>query len=207
MPNRVSALTPQYAYNEGARRYTDIATGRFVTRQAVRSALDGFVDAASVRMQAHSAALIASRTSLAEWQQQMAREVKLTHLASTAAANGGWAQLSQADYGRIGARVKAQYAFLNNFAQEIASGKQRVDGSLAVRSALYGQAGRQTYEEERRRLEGMAGQSEERRILGPADHCSGCLAAAAAGWQPIGTLPRIGDTPCRTNCRCHFVFL
>jgi hypothetical protein len=46
----------------------------------------------------------------------------------------------------------------------------------------------------------------ERRILGLADHCSGCVAAAAQGWQPLGTLPAIGDTPCMGNCKCTFMY-
>lgn len=48
-----------------------------------------------------------------------------------------------------------------------------------------------------------------RRVLGhpKTEHCSDCPPLAAKGWQPIGTLPRIGDTECGPLCLCHFEFL
>ena len=70
---------------------------------------------------------------------------------------------------------------------------------------MYGQAPRGTFEEMRRRYERTSnGMTLERRILGAADHCDDCLEAAALGWQPIGTLPAIGDSRCMTNCHCEF---
>jgi hypothetical protein len=57
---------------------------------------------------------------------------------------------------------------------------------------------------------------EELRVLGEADHCSteddpdgdreGCLELAALGWQPIGTLPKIGESVCIVNCHCRFAY-
>ncbi len=46
----------------------------------------------------------------------------------------------------------------------------------------------------------------ERRYLGHADHCEDCPPLAAQGWQPIGTLPDIGDTECGGQCHCHFEY-
>ena len=44
---------------------------------------------------------------------------------------------------------------------------------------------------------------EEIRELGSADHCDQCIALAALGWVPFGTLPPIGsDTYCGENCQC-----
>ncbi len=49
---------------------------------------------------------------------------------------------------------------------------------------------------------------EERRIHGKLkdDMCEVCSKAVADGWQPIGTLPRIGDSPCQGNCHCYFQY-
>ena len=46
----------------------------------------------------------------------------------------------------------------------------------------------------------------ERRVLGTpkTEHCEDCPPLAAMGWQPIGTLPRIGDSACGGRCLCHF---
>ena len=54
------------------------------------------------------------------------------------------------------------------------------------------------------------GAVEERRVLERAEHCEsdeeleGCIELSEKGWQPIGTLPRLGVSPCRSNCRCRF---
>ncbi len=47
---------------------------------------------------------------------------------------------------------------------------------------------------------------EERRVHGMLkdDMCSICREAVAAGWQPIGTLPAIGDSECLSSCHCYF---
>jgi hypothetical protein len=46
----------------------------------------------------------------------------------------------------------------------------------------------------------------ERRVLGSpkTEHCEDCPSLAAMGWQPIGTLPAIGDSACGSLCLCHF---
>jgi hypothetical protein len=48
----------------------------------------------------------------------------------------------------------------------------------------------------------------ERRVLGHprTEHCSDCPPLAAMGWQPIGTLPAIGDSECKQLCLCHFEY-
>jgi hypothetical protein len=42
--------------------------------------------------------------------------------------------------------------------------------------------------------------------MGHADHCDDCPPLAAQGWQPLGTLPDIGDTECGGQCHCHFEY-
>ena len=48
----------------------------------------------------------------------------------------------------------------------------------------------------------------ERRILGhpKTEHCDDCPPLAALGWQPIGTLPAIGESECGHLCLCHFEY-
>lgn len=48
----------------------------------------------------------------------------------------------------------------------------------------------------------------ERRILGvpKTEHCSDCPPLAELGWQPIGTLPAIGESECGPLCLCHFEY-
>jgi len=48
----------------------------------------------------------------------------------------------------------------------------------------------------------------ERRVLGHprGEHCEDCPPLAAMGWQPLGTLPAIGDSECKWLCLCHFEY-
>jgi hypothetical protein len=73
--------------------------------------------------------LQAGELSLAEWQLQTAQALKALHVATAVAANGGFNNMSQSDYGFVGSLVKKQYAYLRDFAGDIASGKQLVAGS------------------------------------------------------------------------------
>ena len=53
------------------------------------------------------------------------------------------------------------------------------------------------------------GYTEERRLLGGltgsrSRHCQECPELAAMGWVPLNSLPAVGQTPCRTRCRCSW---
>lgn len=202
---RSNPLTPDFRYNSIARRYID-ASGRFVSQAVIKSALNATLVESRLAMDILGQQLIAGQISLAQWQVAMAQQIKISHLAAGAAAKGGWAQLSQADYGAIGAQIKKQYSFLQGFADEIASGKQKLNGSLLRRARMYNDAANGTFETIRRRDAVGGGATEERRVLGKAEHCIDCLDYAGRGWQPINTLPPIGASICRTNCRCRFEF-
>lgn len=205
MPTR-SPLTPDYGWNERAGRYVNLDTGRFVPRGQIKGALEGLVDSGKVNVRALSQSLLDGDISLAQWRAGMMQEIKVMHTASTAAARGGWAQMSASDWGYTGSKIKAQYKYLENFAQQIASGKQKLDGRLLVRADLYSQAPRGSFEEMVRRMMVNKGLTEERRVLGAAEHCEGCLEQAGLGWQPINTLDPIGAEECRTHCQCEFEY-
>lgn len=205
-PVTLSVATPEYSYSPLTRRYRDISTGKFVKATEVRAAVDQVILGAKASIQDLALSLQAGKLTLAEWQVQTAQALKTLHVASAVAANGGFANMSQADYGFTGNLIKQQYQFLQQFANDIASGKQKLDGTLLNRVNLYVEAARGTFEDMARRVAKIGGLTEERRILGPADHCSDCTTDANKSWQPIGTLPRIGDSICLSNCHCTFDF-
>lgn len=198
--------TFHYGYDPRSRRYRNNATGRYVSPTEVRGAVDTVIDAETVKIRELATSLVEGKLSLADWQMQMAANLKTLHVAVGLAANGGLKNTSAADLGWLASQVKAQYAYLRTMTQEIRTGKQALDGTLVARSALYTQAARGTYEQMVQRLARNGGMKEERRLLGIADHCQGCLEQAQLGWQSIGTLLPIGGTECRSNCRCSFSF-
>lgn len=202
-PNfKPNPLTPQYLWNERAAQYTNRKTGRFVSRQVIRDQLDNVIDASSQVMRAVSQQLRDGDISLAEWQTQMMQQIKTTHLAGGAMQRGGWQQMTQADFGRVGQIVRREYDFLRTFAKQIASGEQKLDGTLARRAGLYGQQGRPTYLAFWDNTAAQRGFDEERSVLQPAEHCTECISEDAKGFQPIGQMIPIGQRICRSNDRC-----
>lgn len=187
-------------------RFRDVATGRLIREEPIRHALDTVIDAQAVQMRALTQSLLDGQLSLAAWQSQMMFSLKQVHIVGTTLANGGWAQMDQSTWGWVGQRIRTQYAFLRDFAADLAAGRQPLNGTAVARSALYAQAGRATHREAQRRAAKQRDLERERRILGAADHCRSCLSEAARGWQPLGSLRAIGDSECRSACRCHFEF-
>lgn len=191
-----------FTWSASSGRYRD-SHGRFVTEAAVRDAVDAALDVTTARMQGLTRRLQSGSLDLISWQVQMASEIKQSHLSAAMIAHGGRAAMTQAEYGWAGQRIREQYGYLRNFAQQIASGEQALTEQAVTRTALYGQAGRATYEAMRLR-DGLArGDDQERNILGAADHCPDCVGATARGWVAIGTLARIGSRQCKVNCRCR----
>lgn len=199
-----SELTPLYGWNEEVARYYNLTTGRFVSPIAVRDALEFNIVAAQDQMRFLTQQLNAHAITTEQWQLEMMQEIKIAHTSAAASARGGWAQMTPGDWGAVGREIRTQYDYLRNFANEITSGKQLLNGTALVRADLYGQAARGTFEEMRRRMMRLLyGMTEEIRRLGHADHCEDCI-KFSGHWAAIGTLPRIGESVCITNCHCRF---
>lgn len=105
--------------------------------------LDRFVDRAG-RASARELTiqLRDGRIALPEWQTAMARAVKNVNYAAVAAASGGVENMTAVERGRAGQIIRQQYAYLRNFAAEIESGKQPLDGRALRRAEMYMQAAR-----------------------------------------------------------------
>lgn len=196
-----------YGWSDSSARFRDLRTGKFVPEATVRAEIDRFLDAASARADVATDALRAGQITLAEWQTTMAAEVKVTHLATSMIANGGKAQMTQSAYGQVGATVREQYGYLQHFAEEIASGKQKLDGTLRRRARLYTQAARTTFEGIKRRVNQIRGYVEHRSIRHAKDSCTECIALEQQGWTPITEpIPLPGQRLCRQNCKCQIAY-
>lgn len=196
-----------YGWNQTAHRYYDLDTGVFVSKTVIRDSLENLMDLSALKMDALSEKLQAGTISLADWQSGMMQQIKAAHVASSALANGGWAQMTQSDWGYVGSLIKEQYQYLRNFSQQIANGTQPLDGRFMVRTDLYGDAANGTYSQMIRRSMVSEGYDEGRRVLeAGADHCDDCLEYANDGWMPIDEVPEIGDSQCQVRCRCEIVY-
>jgi hypothetical protein len=197
----------RYVWEPRASRYRD-SRGRFVPATAVRAELDKSIEQSGQSVRALSEQLQRGEINLRQWQLGMIDEIRSSQLAGVASSKGGFAQMTQADYGWAGQRIREQYGYLDNFARQIASGEQRLDGTFPMRAEQYVKASRASHEAMRRREASKRGEDLMRNILHPADHCPDCIAQAALGWIPIDD-PRyipIGQRQCRMNDRCTIEF-
>lgn len=96
--------------------------------------------------------------------------------------------------------------FLRRFIEQIRSGQQRMDGTIARRARMYGTAVRALLFEAAREVAQLSGYTHEENELGPAEHCQGCLTETGKGKVPIGTLVPIGSRDCLSNCMCTLRF-
>jgi hypothetical protein len=132
------------------------------------------------------------------------------HVASYALAKGGAEAMIPADFGRLGASIRDELRYLRNFGDSLEAKLmqgQPIDGRALVRSELYAEAGRSTFERQLEATKGEAGYTHEYNELGTDDNCEDCLMYEAMGVVPIGTIPPPGvDRRCGRKCRCRKVY-
>ncbi len=206
MPNipnlQPDPVLPQYRWNAKTRQYID-QRGRFVGRAVIRQQLDRAIDRSADRMVGLAQQLRDGAITLADWQVSMMKEIKAVNIAGALLERGGWFQMTTADFGRVGRIIRGEYEFLRNFAQQLASGKQKPDGTVIRRARAYAGAARSTYYRFVQNAWAAKGFDLERSILTPADHCDDCVAEDKRGYQPIGEVTPVGSRQCLTNCRCR----
>jgi len=139
---------PSFTWEPGVSvtgRYRNAQTGRFVSPTVVRAELDAYLANVHEPVMALADALRNGQINLADWQIAMREQIKLTHINAVAEAVGGYQNMTLSDYGRAGQLIREQYGYLQKFAQDIESGKRRLDGSLGRWAKMYTDAGRKSY--------------------------------------------------------------
>lgn len=192
-----------YVWERATARYRDKATGRFISEGTLVNLAESFTGFTQDNLTRITEQMTSGKLSLADWQRQFAQELKDSYIVNSQIGRGGRNTMTQSDYGRIGQRLRGEYRYLNNFAQEIADGKLSA-AQIQARVDQYAAGTRKAYYDGRTAACKDGGFTEERRILHPAEHCDDCIGYASKGWQPIGTLPEPGESSqCRNNCKCE----
>lgn len=192
-----------YTWSSEQQRYL-YPSGNPVAWRQIDGALDRVIQQSAQNITVMTEKLQTGAITLANWQQQMAQEMKMMHVGAAAMGNGGWANMTQSDWGWVGSRLRSEYGYLRNFAHDIATGDQPLDGRLLNRATMYAAAARGTQREIQRRIAILNGALEERNLLGPAEHhCDQCPSLTSLGWVMIGTLPSVGARTCLSRCKCR----
>jgi hypothetical protein len=191
---------PGYAWDTRLRNYVDLSTGRMVKRAAVVDMLDGVLQRSSGTVERLALSAHDGTLTPRQFYEAMQREVRLANNAAAALAKGGWAQMTQSDWGRNGALLREEYRHLRGFAADIAEGKLS-PAQVAARAKLYADSAWRRYWEVHEGQMTEAGKGEEHwRTRGDDRVCAVCLELEARGWQPIGSMPVPGSI--HAGCRC-----
>lgn len=196
-----------YTWDTRLRRYRD-SRGRIVARSTIRKAIDDAIAALETTARQLALQLRAADITLAEWEVSMRVLVKDSHLFSAAAVRGGFDRMTAGDFGRVGQLVRTQYGYLDNFAAQLASGEQALNGYMLNRAGMYAQQGRVTHEaftqsDQRKEARRRGGELQARNILGDADHCDECESLTRRGWIAERDMPLPGTRTCRSRCHCQ----
>ena len=189
----------RYRYAPGS----DRKLGRIVPQDRVRRILGLHLAEAEKEARGFARALVADRISPREFQLRMADLSAHAHMQARVMAVGGRDQATMAVRSRAWDHYRQDMRYLGEFGQKVARGDLSA-AQIKQRSQLYVKATvTNNYEEALREITTAAGYKEERWVLGPADHCPGCVDQAGRSWVSIGQLPDIGTQPCRMGCACH----
>jgi hypothetical protein len=173
-----------------------------LARVALPDALTQIAEAQRAAME-DLARAVSNGVPVDAWFDAMQHQIKRAHIQAAVIGRGDRAAMTQADWGRVGARLREEYGFLRQFGQEIAEGNLSA-AQITARAQQYANHTQMSYWDANR-----AGQTatQERRVLNPGETCPDCERFAGMGWQPIGTLPPPGvDSECRSNCNCSMEF-
>lgn len=136
--------------------------------------------------------------------------IRRTHLGALSAGAGGLANLMPAHREALEQTLSVEFGYLKRFVQAVKD--TTADSSdfnkIPSRAGSYASSAWGTYQQAMRIFisEQADGTLMEARYLGEAEHCQDCidLSVEVMGWVPVGTLPPIGDSKCRNECRCSF---
>lgn len=197
-----SRMDAAWSYDRNAGRYRD-EKGRFLSKVSVEKLVDARIDKLQTSLQSYTKMLVDGSITIDQWQASMREAIKTAHIQAAVVGYGGKNEMGSGEYGRIGQRLREEYAYLRNFAKDLL--EQRVSGPMAIaRASLYAKTVRGSYWQGSELRQQQQGFSMMRRILDEqAQHCQDCLDYAARGIVSIGSLPLPGRRcECGARCRC-----
>jgi len=195
-----------WSYDRNTGRYRD-EKGRFLSQASVEKLVDGRIDKLESSLKRITNMLNSGNITLDQWEGSIREAIKGAHIQAAIVGHGGKGNMGSNEYGRIGQRLRSEYAYLQRFALDLL--EQRVSPAMALaRIGLYARSVRSTYWEGTAIRQQDQGYSLIKRVLdAQAQHCQSCVDYAARGIVPIGTVPMPGiRCECRSRCRCSVLF-
>jgi hypothetical protein len=195
-------LDAAWSYDQSTGRYRD-EKGKFLSQASVDKLVDARIGKLDASLKGVTRMLSSGNITLDQWEQSVREAIKGAHIQAAIVGYGGKDNMGSGEYGRIGQRLRGEYAYLQGFALDLL--EQRISTPMALaRIGLYAQSVRGSYWQGTELRKQQQGYGLMERVLdAQAKHCSDCLRYAGAGRVSIGTLPLPGQRcECGANCKC-----
>lgn len=196
-------MSKPWSFDTTARRYRSGDTGRFLPRRDVVALRDAVVNAAGAEAQAIGQRVVAGDISAEEFRDSMRLLIRNAHGAQAIFGRGGVNAMTPADFGRLGASLRKQYAYLDGFVADVEAGVIS-EAQAAARAQMYVNGSVKSYELGQAAAWGLQGQLPEY----PGDSCLG-LSNCRCSWDIRETADAIEATwklgsekpcpPCQRN--------
>lgn len=173
--------SPFFFWDAIANRFRRKDNGQFVSTKRMTEERDKYL-AQEQKINAELAQqLFDKEITIQEFESRFKRNIVRTYTVQYILARGGRASMTQRDWGIIGAAVKKQYQFANNFMTELAAGRYTTNqvSVVANRMGLYTSSSGQMYER-------------------------GTAEVIGGGKLVLPAYPGDGSTICMSRDRCHW---
>jgi len=165
-----------WQWDDVSRRYRDVETGRYIGIRQMLPLRDTYVEAQKAEIDRLAGRLVRGDIDTAQWTAEFKQIMRTTYKDEYALGIGGRNNMTQADYGRIGAELRGQYTHLYKFADQIENG-QLTEAQIRIRSRMYVDSATQAFERGNSRSYGV---------------------------PDLPQYPGDGGTQCHSNCKCHW---
>ena len=202
-------MPPSFAFDAASQRFRYTSgdrAGQFVSQAKVRDIVDReYIRSQKTVLAAIGDRLISGELELADWEAEVSQALKTLHINAYTLGKGGIERLTPRDYGTIGAKLKREYVYLRNFAQDVATGEMSI-AQFQNRLSMYGDSAFSTYQQARVISHRSDGFEWYRNIRNASESCDECIRISAQGWGRVGVYAAIGARQCKAKDRCNWEF-
>lgn len=197
-------MAKQFKYNTANAEYT-YYNGQPVTTRTLNSWAKIAIENAQISLSKDTHRMVDRKLSIDAWSNKMRDHIRAGHRMMAKLAYGPTLSAKQA--GRLGAIVKAQYKYLDNFTRGLKDKSINRTDAAVSRANLYLKAMYATFQNELKRAKQDAGYTHALNILDDdSESCVECPTLTALGWMPIENMPFIGMRICNIGCNCEIEY-
>jgi hypothetical protein len=199
---------PPHDYDLRFKKYRK--DGRLVSRLAVRGEINKLTDHIAKESAKIAKQYQAKEITLFEFETLMRDLLKSGHIIAASVGKGGRALMTQADWGRVGAKIKWQYGYLTKFARKIGRGSiseiATASRAKSYASSIFVSYSRTYMDAQTEIVEDGKNPERCRLITNSEEGCVECATDEAIGWMSIDDMGEIGSRLCGDFCKCDIEF-